>query len=315
MNKNTKTTEQFIKELKFLFKDFYDYSKVEYLHSKTNVHIICPLHGDSFKKPNQILSSGFACKKCGILSKTGTTSKFISKAKKIHNNLYNYSRVKYVNSYTPVMIGCNRHNYFTSTLPSTHLKGYFNCPECKIKSTEQYIKDAVLVHKNLYDYSLVEYTGALNKIKIICKHHGIFEQSASTHLSGSGCSSCNCYNGYTKDKFIDLCNKRYEGLSNFYIIKLQSNLESFYKIGITCRKIDDRYKRSNLNSYTKEDILFIENLTPALTFDLEKYIISSFKEYKYLPKDTSFDGKTECINYLPKNYREIIDEFIFKNQE
>jgi hypothetical protein len=34
-----------------------------------------------------------------------------------------------------------------------------------------------------YDYSLVEYNGSKVKVKIICKVHGIFEQSPNNHIS------------------------------------------------------------------------------------------------------------------------------------
>lgn len=41
-----------------------------------------------------------------------------------------------------------------------------------------------------YDYSLVEYKTAHTKVKIICKKHGVFEQSPNNHLNGKGCPKC-----------------------------------------------------------------------------------------------------------------------------
>jgi very-short-patch-repair endonuclease len=49
----------------------------------------------------------------------------------------------------------------------------------------------MLIHGSRYDYSLVTYTGCTNKIKIICKKHGVFEQAPSNHLSSCGCPLCN----------------------------------------------------------------------------------------------------------------------------
>lgn len=46
------------------------------------------------------------------------------------------------------------------------------------------------IHKNKYDYSLVDYTTTETKIKIICHEHGIFEQIPVSHLQGKGCKSC-----------------------------------------------------------------------------------------------------------------------------
>ena len=55
-------------------------------------------------------------------------------------------------------------------------------------TTNEFIEKAKLVHGERYDYSLVNYTNAKTKIKIICKEHGIFDQSPNGHLSGRNCS-------------------------------------------------------------------------------------------------------------------------------
>jgi len=47
-----------------------------------------------------------------------------------------------------------------------------------------------VVHGDKYDYSLSKYVTSKTKLKIICKEHGMFEQSPNSHLSGSGCYEC-----------------------------------------------------------------------------------------------------------------------------
>lgn len=47
----------------------------------------------------------------------------------------------------------------------------------QLKTTERFINEANIVHKNRYDYSLVNYKKSNLKIIIICKTHGQFEQS------------------------------------------------------------------------------------------------------------------------------------------
>ena len=44
-------------------------------------------------------------------------------------------------------------------------------------TTEEFIKRAKEIHGDKYDYSLVEYKGIYEKVKIICPIHGLFEQS------------------------------------------------------------------------------------------------------------------------------------------
>jgi hypothetical protein len=46
------------------------------------------------------------------------------------------------------------------------------------------------IHKDTYDYSLVDYINNTTKVKIICKEHGVFEQIAGSHLNGRGCPMC-----------------------------------------------------------------------------------------------------------------------------
>lgn len=60
----------------------------------------------------------------------------------------------------------------------------------KRKTTEQAIADFCKVHGNRYDYSKVDYRRAHSKVSIVCKEHGLFNQSPTSHLGGAGCPSC-----------------------------------------------------------------------------------------------------------------------------
>lgn len=58
-----------------------------------------------------------------------TLNDFIGKAKLVHDNKYNYSKVKYINSKTKVCIICHKHGEFWQT-PLNHICGKTNCPKC-----------------------------------------------------------------------------------------------------------------------------------------------------------------------------------------
>lgn len=62
------------------------------------------------------------------MSKRYTTEEFIAKAKVVHGNKYDYSRVVYVDSVTPVTIVCPEHGEFKQQ-PAMHLSRT-GCPEC-----------------------------------------------------------------------------------------------------------------------------------------------------------------------------------------
>ena len=60
----------------------------------------------------------------------------------------------------------------------------------KKKTTEDFIREAKVIHGEFYDYSMSEYKGNSTKVKIMCPIHGTFEQSPSHHLEGHGCRRC-----------------------------------------------------------------------------------------------------------------------------
>lgn len=191
--------ESFIRKARKIHGDKYDYSKVEYIDSKTKVCIICPIHGEFWQTPNNHLT-GKGCSKCYDEvrgdSQRLSIKEFIKKARKIHGNKYDYSKVIYVNNRTKVCIICPIHGEFWQT-PDAHLRGE-KCPVCSKEvsaekrkiTTGYFIQKARKIHGDKYGYSNVEYCGALKKVKIICPIHGEFEQVASYHLSGNGCPQC-----------------------------------------------------------------------------------------------------------------------------
>lgn len=101
-------TSEFIQKAKVVHGDYYDYSKAKYIKSRTPLTIICPEHGEFEQTPEKHLR-GAGCFKC----KTGNSlNQFVEKAVKLHNNFYDYSKVVYVNSNTPIEIVCPIHGSF-----------------------------------------------------------------------------------------------------------------------------------------------------------------------------------------------------------
>lgn len=58
-----------------------------------------------------------------------TTEEFIQRARKIHGDKYDYSKVEYVNTNSKVKIICPFHSEFSKT-PHDHLRG-IGCPKCR----------------------------------------------------------------------------------------------------------------------------------------------------------------------------------------
>jgi hypothetical protein len=126
-----------------------------------------------------------------------TSEVVIAKFKETHGDRYDYSKVNYRSSKTPVTIICPEHGDFEQT-PGHHMRGV-RCPGCALLAqgdarrytTATFIEAARKVHGNDYDYSRVEY-GQTNlcEVEIVCPEHGAFRQRAANHLFGKGCKKC-----------------------------------------------------------------------------------------------------------------------------
>ena len=122
-----------------------------------------------------------------------TTEEFIKKAKEIHGDKYDYSKVNYIDVQTKVCIICPIHGEFW-VKPNTHLNGK-NCLKCSHNyrpTTEEWIARCVKRHGDRYDYSKVEYKRGSDKVCIICPEHGEFYPLPTNYRKGvSGCPKCN----------------------------------------------------------------------------------------------------------------------------
>ena len=184
------TTDLFIDRAKEIHGDKYDYSLVQYVNMKTKVKIVCPKHGVFEQTPDKHLHGPCGCPVCAnniVL----TTEGFVKKAKDIHGDKYDYSKVVYVNNKTPVAIICPVHGLFYQR-PDNHLigRGCAFCVNRAKKSTEKFIEEAQAVHHGFYDYSKVVYVNNKTDIIVICPLHGEFVQNPYLHLHGSGCPVC-----------------------------------------------------------------------------------------------------------------------------
>jgi hypothetical protein len=200
-NNQTLTTDEFIERAINVHGNKFDYSKVRYVNSKTEVCIICPIHGETWQKPCKHLKNKYGCYKCSIKSRADKRKLlfdgFVKKARKIHGDKYDYSNVKYENNRVKVCIICPKHGEFWQT-PDDHFTS-FGCSLCanehraksKTKSLEHVIEEFKNVHGNKYDYSKVKYNGCFENVCIICPKHGEFWQTPDNHLHGRGCPICN----------------------------------------------------------------------------------------------------------------------------
>ena len=189
-----RTQEDIVQEFKKMHGEKYNYSKVNYERIDKKVCIICPIHGEFWQEP-RLHIKGCGCKYCA--GKEMNTYEFIRRVKLKHDNKYDYSKVKFVNSQTKVCIICPEHGEFYQK-PNNHLQGN-GCPKCGYITVHNkrnfgnstFIENGRKVHGDKYDYSKVEYYNTDTNVCIICSTHGEFWQTPYKHINCKrGCPKC-----------------------------------------------------------------------------------------------------------------------------
>ncbi len=235
---------EFLAEVKKVHGDRYDYSRVVYENAQKKVCIICPEHGEFWQLPSNILR-GSNCPKCKIRERTSDKNAFIAKCRKIYGDLYDYSKVDYINSKKKVCVICPEHGEFWVT-PNGHLRGS-RCPTCygtPKKSLEEFIKKAEQTHGKRYDYSKVNYIGNKHKVCIICPEHGEFWQSPYSHIKGHHCPACSKVQRITKDIFIKRCTDIHHGKYDYSKVEFKHVKK---EVCIICPKHGEFWQKAGIH--------------------------------------------------------------------
>lgn len=261
------TTEQVRAILEEKYPNKFDYSKFQYTLASNKVTLICKDCGLEFQTTYNILRNGkYGCPKCYRQTTKRTKEDLLSIIEKYYPNKYDYSKVNYINTRTPIILICKQCKKEFSLKPQDIIKNYikelcpscrknqeiqdnyklflnrlassslhimpnsntfrnykslmeFTCTECgnqfkstpdslinsdigcpicaeqsrrknRTHTTEQFIKDSREIHGSTYDYSKTVYLGRHKNLIITCPKHGDFIIEAGDHLQGYGCPKC-----------------------------------------------------------------------------------------------------------------------------
>lgn len=120
------TTKEWIEKARIVHGNKYDYCSTNYKGTAQKVVIICPEHGPFLQVAGNHLK-GTGCAKCS--NHIPSTEEWITLAKKVHGNRYDYSKVIYANHITKVEIVCPEHGTFWQ-MPINHVHNFSGCPKC-----------------------------------------------------------------------------------------------------------------------------------------------------------------------------------------
>ncbi len=211
----------FIERSRKKFGDKFDYSRIEYKTMQDKVNIKCPIHGVMNISPKDHLNSKHGCIDCGLIAgakkQTKSTEDFISEAKGIHGDLYDYSKVNYIGNKDPVEVICKIHGSFYP-LPNNHLTHKSGCPQCfnSIKIKREPIYRQILEEITLRKFPKIrpdfllspktghnlELDGYNEEFKIAFEHQGIqhYEYIPFFHDSIEDFENDQWKNHFKKDK-------------------------------------------------------------------------------------------------------------------
>lgn len=186
---STKTSqEKFIEESNKIHNYKYDYSKVNYVNSKTKVIITCPEHGDFQQSPECHLNRKQECYSCSLNKRKLNIDDFIIRSRKIHGYRYSYDDT--ILGTSKVKIKCQKHGYFYQN-PHSHLLG-FGCSKCNESIGEKLL--SVIFEQNGIefipqfkipgnDYKF-RYDFYLPKLNVLIEFHGLQHYKPSGYLGG-----------------------------------------------------------------------------------------------------------------------------------
>ena len=143
-NKKIPTNEEFKNKLIKIYGDSLDYSLLNYVNIRTKVDLICKEHGKFEIFPKHLIYKKHqGCYKCE------NKRLFLEKVKKVHNNVYNYSLVKYSDAHDSIIIICKKHGPFEQ-LAYQHTNGC-GCPKCNESKGEKEIRNFLIKNNIKYE--------------------------------------------------------------------------------------------------------------------------------------------------------------------
>ncbi len=138
-------------------RDTLEIDMSSFTNTNNTVKCFCKKHKIEFEaKPNVLRVQKGGCMECCEemrLEKQNAKMlpRFLTRAKKIHGDSYDYSKVRYVNSTTPVEIVCPVHGSFFQS-PSIHTYDRCGCKYCAASYGEKLIAQILRVKDIKYEF-------------------------------------------------------------------------------------------------------------------------------------------------------------------
>lgn len=173
----TSNTKEFIEKAKKIHGDKYDYSKVEYVHNKLKVCIVCPKHGEFWQQAS-VHIHGHGCPKCAQTNASKGETEIINFLTSLHIEfIAQYQIVCPINNsgFAKIYFYLPKYNIFIEYNGRQHYEPveYFGGEEAFIKQVKRDNRKKLLSNDNniiLIEIKYNQEKNDLEKMKdLICK--------------------------------------------------------------------------------------------------------------------------------------------------
>lgn len=251
---NKWTAEAVKKRGREIHGDKFDYEKViDPITALSDILLTCNVCKYEFtQKVNSHINIKSGCANCNGTAKYNY-ERFVIKAREVHGNKYNYDKVKLLDnltSNTKIPIDCTIcGNEFIQRI-NTHVSGKIDCPHYSgyMKYTyDSFLKNAVMIHGDKYDYSGIEKSEKINNdsfISIKCNTCTTeFVQTAYNHIKSKngGCTTCSGKTKYTYKKFIEKATAIHGDRYYYGMFDESYDIKSTCKVPIKCNSCNNNF--------------------------------------------------------------------------
>jgi hypothetical protein len=316
--KQLKEGKVFVEKAKGIHGSKYTYDENDYVCSRDSMKIWCNTHKEYFYQRPSAHLQGQNCPLCG---KESTTSKlhkdvdhFITRARAVHGDKYDYSKSIYTTAHKKITITCPEHGDFRTT-SNNHWAG-LGCKECKDSERRELYLNNLLSYVgkqeryNHFDMSQVKYISNTTKVRITCtEHNEVFYATPNKLLDSSGVIGCKvCYslnqNRWTLKGILNIPN--IENKTGYFYLGKVSGLRGV-KIGIT-GNIKERQSNYNtdLRKYEGFSFNYYDYIkTNYFTAAVIEVVLKKIYKKDRVKHDLNFGGKHEIFD--PRDTRLIHD--------
>lgn len=298
---NKLSQEEVLKQFKETHGDSYNYDKVIYVDNLTYVEIYCNKHKKYFNQTPKEHKKGSGCYDCGrerqIESAKKGKDRFIEELIEIYGDVFDLSKLDYVNTETYVELGCKNHGVFKKK-PKDLLVGQ-GCKKCKLEKSkynnkELFIQESTKLFGDITDYSKVDKISAMTKVNLRCTiHNHEFTISVSNRLGGQKCPKCaeenySLIRKKTTEQFIkeakevygdlhDYTDTVYTGCRRELEVRCKKHntifkvFPSSYMDGFTCFRCRQEKGYKSKHHHTKEGYIYLANSRITYLYLLKCY--------------------------------------------